>query len=106
MGAALPVWAPDYVQEYLTRQDRLDKIKADPRLIYGAKQYYKDHPHDFISDWGVTYDPRNAGRNLPTTMPFVLFPRQDDFVDFLLDCLNAGENGLVEKSRDMGATWL
>ena len=99
-------WAPDYTKEYLARQTRLDKIKADPRLAIGAREYYRDHPHDFIEDWGVTYDPRNASKDLPTTMPFILFPRQQEFVDFLMECIRASECGLVEKSRDMGATWL
>lgn len=99
-------WNPDYTAEFVRRQERLEKILADPCLQVGAKEYYGDNPHDFIRGWGVTYDPRNASQDLPTTMPFLLFPRQEEFLDFLLDCLHSRESGLVEKSRDMGATWL
>jgi len=35
-----------------------------------------------------------------------LFARQWELVDFLLDCLENQEAGLIEKSRDMGATWV
>jgi hypothetical protein len=39
-------------------------------------------------------------------MPFILFKRQKEFIEFLLDCVTNEEDGLAEKSRDMGATWL
>jgi phage terminase large subunit len=39
-------------------------------------------------------------------MPFILFPKQREFIEFLYACLQAPAHGLVEKSRDMGATWL
>jgi hypothetical protein len=32
--------------------------------------------------------------------------RQREFIEFLYACLQAPAHGLVEKSRDMGATWL
>ena len=38
-------------------------------------------------------------------MPFRLFPRQFELIDFFNSCLEFETNGLVEKSRDMGATW-
>jgi phage terminase large subunit len=39
-------------------------------------------------------------------MPFVLFKRQAEMVEFILACLRGQENGLMEKARDMGATWV
>lgn len=53
----------------------------------------------------MTFDPRNEAP-IPKFVPFILFPRQRDFVNFILGCLRDKEHGLVEKSRDMGATWL
>lgn len=75
----------------------------------GAKVVYSrglDGCLAFIEDWCDTFDPRNAGTGKPTTMPFVLFPRQREFVEFLYACYFGEADGLVEKSRDMGATWL
>jgi len=97
---------PDYKEVLKDRLTRLKKINANPALQQGAKAYYKDKPHEFINDWAVTYDPRNSAKNLPTTLPFILFPRQHEFIDFLLECFNDQEPGLCEKSRDMGATWV
>ncbi len=39
-------------------------------------------------------------------MPFSLFERQEEFLDFVMLCMKAEADGLVEKSRDMGATWV
>jgi phage terminase large subunit len=99
-------WPPDYSFEFSKRAKRIKKMYADPSYVKGAKEFYKTHPIEFIEDWCCTYDPRNATRKLPTTMPFILFPRQHDFINFLHDCLKNEEHGLVEKARDMGATWL
>ena len=107
MGAAVTYsWPPDYTTELLQRQNRFLKTQKNGALILGAKHYYKDKPAEFIEHWCITYDPRNASQQLPTTMPFLMFPRQREFVEFLEACLYDRENGLVEKSRDMGATWV
>jgi hypothetical protein len=39
-------------------------------------------------------------------MPFIMFERQAEFVRFLIAMIDGEENGLVEKARDMGATWV
>ena len=43
---------------------------------------------------------------VPARMPLCLFPRQEDLVLFLHAMLKGQENGLIEKARDMGATWV
>lgn len=102
-------WPPDYLAVWQTRQNRLMGLRAAPpemNLWAGAFEYYRNHPVNFINDWCDTYDPRNAGRGKPSYMPFILFPRQVELVQFLLGMLQGEESGLVEKARDMGATWL
>lgn len=100
-------WPPkNYTEIYLTRQDRLRKIAGNPDLTLGAKEYYKTRPVEFIEHWCITFDPRNAQKELPTTLPFVLFERQVQYIHFLESCRRDEENGLAEKCRDMGATWL
>jgi len=104
--ATLEPWPPDYVEEFRKRQQRLLKLRSRPELIAGAREYYRTRPVDFIEHWCVTVDPRNAGTDIPTTLPFILFQRQKEFIAFLLACLQDQENGLTEKCRDMGATWV
>ncbi len=90
----------------MDRKARITTVASQPALVPGAKAYYADKPHEFIEDWCVTYDPRNISKGLPPVMPFIMFDRQHEFIDFLLGCISSEENGLAEKSRDMGATWL
>jgi phage terminase large subunit len=99
-------WAPDYTKLFKQRQKRFIQINRNPELQKDTVAYYKDKPVEFINDWCITYDPRNAGRNKPPIMPFSLFPRQIDLIHFLQSVLRDEECGLIEKARDMGATWV
>jgi len=96
-------WPPDYFQEYKRRLKSLRRCAHDPRLRQALMTHYANNVHDWIIDWVITYNPRAADLKI---MPFLLFRRQEEFLDFLLECLRDKQGGLVEKSRDIGATWL
>jgi len=102
--AKKPVWPPDYVEEIARRSKMLIAMK-DPEKRRAAMEFYKTHPVEWINDHCVTFDPRKKAPE-KKLMPFVLFPRQVEFVHFLYECYNDGEGGLVEKARDIGASWL
>ena len=95
-------WPPDYRLEFDRRAERLTVASAEPEL---ARAHYSLHPVDFINDFCFTFDPRNAGSDLPAHLPFVLFRRQREMIRFFMELLDRQISGLVEKSRDMGATW-
>lgn len=97
---------PDYGYVFNWRIKRLNEIRNDQDVINGLKQYYKTNPAQFIIDWGVTYDPRNAERGLPSVCPFLLFPKQEEWIIWFLDIWKRGKPGLTEKSREMGLSWL
>lgn len=100
-------WPPNYIPTFMWRQEELLKLRSDPDLLFGAKEYYRTRPVEFITDWVDTYDPRNAGKDgMLTRMPFLLFPRQKEMIRFLQAMLDGEEDGLIEKCRDAGATWL
>jgi phage terminase large subunit len=99
-------WPIDYTAILAWRQRQVILMRQAPDLAVGALEFYRTHPIDFINHWCDTYDPRLAGEGRSTRMPFILFPRQEDLVRLLLACLESEEAGLVEKSRDMGATWV
>ena len=98
--------APNYTAVFKQRADKLVQIRQNPEMLPVLMSYYKDNIADFICDWGMTSDPRNAERGLPVIIPFVLFDRQREFVDWLIERWHNQESGLVEKSRDMGLSWL
>ena len=93
----------DYRGVYAWRIATLGKLRNDSELLASARAYYADNSAEFIMHWMDTYDPRLKGSKW---VPFVLFERQLEFIDFLNALISDEENGLVEKSRDMGATWL
>ena len=98
-------WPPNYVLEFQKRQQRLRKIRSKS-LFAVTKRYYADRPIEFIEHWCVTYDPRNAGTTVPVTIPFILFQKQKEVILFFGSLVEEQENGMVEKCRDMGVTWL
>lgn len=98
--------APDYVAVFRHRAGMLEKLRAAPELWEAMRTYYREHPVDFIVDWGMTNDPRNIALRIPADMPFILFPRQVDFVEWVIARWRGRERGLAEKSRDMGLSWL
>jgi phage terminase large subunit len=106
MAAEFDWRKPDYAAVFTERAERLKRLRADPALLEGVKAHYRDHPADFIHDWGMTFDPRNAEVGRPTTVPFLLFPKQREFVEFVRRKWLAREDWLAEKSRDMGVSWL
>src|SRR5258708_12085734 len=51
-------------------------FRSRPENVVGAIGYYRTRPIEFIEHWCYTFDPRNAGTDKPTKMPFILFQRQ------------------------------
>ena len=97
---------PDYTDVYAKRTEALKRLRAEPLLTPSVKEFYKTHPVEFINDWCMTFDPRNVEIGLASIVPFVLFPKQADFITFLYEHWRGRKDGLAEKSRDMGVSWL
>ena len=95
---------PDYQAIFAQRMERLARMRKDAGLLKAASVHYKHNPIDFIADWGVTLDPRNVQRGLPAVIPLVPFERQREWLQWLVDGWRASEDGLTEKSRDMGCS--
>lgn len=99
--------APDYVSVFAYRAELLSRVRgATHRQLMGMKAFYREHPAQMIADWGVTWDPRNVDIGLPSLLPLIPFPRQVDWLDWILDRWRARERGLTEKSRASGMTWI
>lgn len=97
---------PDYIKVFQHRLECLDNIRKKPDSLSALKLFYKNNPAQFIIDWGCTSDPRNVERGLPANVPFLLFPRQEEWVQWAMDKWKGGERGISDKSRDMGLSWL
>lgn len=108
-----PNWTwldPDYPAVMAIRMARLTSLRQaaekDATVWPSMRAFYKANPVEFLSDWAMTFDPRNADIAKPTVIPMVLFPKQAEFVRWVVDRWQDRESAVVEKSRDMGASWL
>lgn len=95
-----------YPAIYEARLERIRRIRSGETDLSAVKEFYKTHPVEFIMDWGMTVDPRKAEEGKPTTIPFIMFKRQTEYVLWVLGLLKDRKDGVCEKSRDMGVSWL
>lgn len=97
---------PDYLPIYRERTERLAKLRAKPKGFAYLRVYYRAHPEAFINDWGLTVDPTVAAIGREPIMPFILQPKQLDLVAYIIDHWRTSQTGLIEKSREVGCSWL
>ncbi|KNA28260.1 bacteriophage TerL protein [Pantoea ananatis] len=97
---------PDYTQVFEWRMERLQRIRQNPGMLPVMKAFYRDNPAQFIIDWGMTVDPRNVERGLPARIPFLLFPKQEEWIQWFVEHWRTSKPGITEKTRDMGMSWL
>lgn len=108
-GYDIPGWdwrKPDYEAVFRVRVERIQRMRDQPEIVARLRDYYASRPADFVNDFGMTFDPRLAERGMRTIVPFVLFPKQREFLDWLLARWLNRQDGVVEKSRDAGVSWL
>ncbi|MFH5068597.1 TerL protein [Enterobacter cloacae complex sp. 2024EL-00215] len=96
---------PDYTAVYEWRMERLERIRKAPEMLPALREFYRNNPAQFIIDWGMTTDPRNLDFGLPVSIPFLLFPKQEEWINWIMERRKGLENGLTEKSREMGLSW-
>jgi len=92
-----------YQKIIIDRVKRLEKIRSGNVDLDAINYHYKFNPISFVNDWAWTHDPRR--KNLKT-LPMVLWTKQEDYFDWLDDRVELEEDGVVDKCRDAGATWL
>lgn len=96
-------WPPDYKGVFAWRIQRIVEFRRDPAILQQANAYYSTRPVEWINHWCDTYNPR---RTTDKWMPFVFFAKQRELVEFFESLRRDQESGLIEKARDMGATWV
>ncbi len=109
---------PNYIPVFAARVERLKWLRAQEIVstkkrakeaalrLAAMRVYYRANPWDFINDWGVTFDPKLIERGLPSLTPFLLFPKQREWVEAVVEQWRAGSPMITEKTRQMGFSWL
>ncbi|TBE67437.1 hypothetical protein [Rhizobium ruizarguesonis] len=89
-----------------TERLQREKVEADAGGWAAEKQRCAADIIHWFDNWVYTYDPRLVGKPGGAYVQFKLWPKQRDVVLWLRDRVAAPEEGLIEKSRDTGATYL
>lgn len=87
--------------ETLTREQL--EIRAAAKLELNRRRARKD-PVYFINNYLMTFDPRPTAPR--PDLDFKLYPFQEDEVREVVKAINEGYDYFIEKSRDMGVSWL
>lgn len=99
----------EYSEKIITRLQINDacKRKAQARAMTWNLCARPDNPAEgcifFIENFAYTFDPRPQSE--PNHLPFILFDYQKEAIRWLIDHIDNGRDGLLEKSRDMGISW-
>lgn len=96
---------PDYRPIFAQRAERLQYLRKNPRDLALIKRHYANHKAEFINDWALTIDPRVLKPHSPI-MPFLLFPKQIELIRWIETLRDGEQNGIMVKSRDVGASWV
>lgn len=97
---------PDYSAVLAQRADRLKQIRSDPQLLAACHRHYYDHPWDLVNDWGMTFNPKTLAKpGRVAFMPFVLFPRQLEWMQWTYANWQSSTPGITVKSRECGVSW-
>ena len=79
----------------------LQKCQEDHKFMAAIRaKFFKDIIFAF-NTFFWTYDPRRP----PYTLPFITYDFQDESILALKEAIDGPEDLLIEKSRDMGASW-
>lgn len=91
----------------LFRKSIIAEASKDKALAAAVKQLCAEDALFWINTFVWAYDPRNTQQ---PKMPFITYEFQDEAVGALQDAMGLGigppHDLVVEKSRDMGASWL
>ncbi|QEH36519.1 hypothetical protein OJF2_51030 [Aquisphaera giovannonii] len=93
-------------QSLIRRFEIIERLEQDPELQAIAMARAAKDCAWWFNTFAWTYDPRAPAKGLPAYLPFDLFPRQEELIGWLDARVDNAEEGLVEKSRDVGWTWL
>jgi phage terminase large subunit len=99
-------WPPNYTAELQRRANLERNVLSNSELLEGALARYAESVTAFAADCVYLAEPRNANKGDPVVIPLVLFPRQEEFLNWLVERYTTRTSAPVEKSRDSGATWM
>lgn len=93
---------PKDIEANLEYRNELWKMLENPEQ---AGMYWHLCERDILTFFNTalwTYDPRQQAKDLP----FITYPFQDEFILWAKERIETQSDGLCDKSRDMGVSWM
>lgn len=91
------------------RQERLAlwrRLEDDAEDMALALEYGRRDPVYWIEAFASTYDPRLAAFGISPWVPFKLYPKQREFLRWVMERYERGESGTTPKCRGVGVSWV
>lgn len=95
----------DWLENLAFRKFVLQKAEADRRLRAALREACKQDVVLWINTFVWQYNPNSIGKGSPELGPFLTWEFQDKLFHKILDCVRSRRNLVIEKSREMGASW-
>ncbi len=92
------------VSNLLFRREIARRVLAEPEFAGAMRRICAEDPFFYINAMVWTIDPKRPFKR--KKVPFVTYDYQDRALDILLDSLDGPFDVQIEKSRQMGASWL
>lgn len=89
-----------------TEREQRERVEAEAGGWQAEKERCARDIIHWFDRWLYTYDPRLIGKPGGAFVQFKLWPKQRELVKWVLERIAQPEEGLVEKSRDVGATYV
>jgi hypothetical protein len=96
------IYSKDIQQNALQRAQLLTECEQNPQVRAEVKELFKRDILFAFNLWFWTFDTRTDSKHLP----FITYGFQDEAITRLNDAIATGRDVFIDKSRDMGATWL
>jgi hypothetical protein len=84
------------------RREILRRVLEEPEWVPMLRWACAQDPLFYLNTFVWTYNPKRTGRK---KVPFITYPYEDEAVADLLDSIDNQNDVLIEKSRQMGASW-
>ena len=96
------VYSKDITENALQRAKLLTACEQDAQTRAQVRELFRRDILFAFNLWFWTFDTRTDSKHLP----FITYGFQDEAITKLNDAINLGRDVFIDKSRDMGATWL
>lgn len=86
------------------RREVLRLVRGEPEQAANLRRMCAEDMLFYVNTFVWTYSPKDGGDS--SVIPFITYDFQDKAMMQLLECVITGQDFVIPKSRDMGASWM